>query len=216
MRKVFLLGSLLIFLGVVVLVRSEKLPQPSNQKIVTPTPQLKSETTSEVKGEEDPLASFDSEPDSRSSGLEEFLVTKVIDGDTVVIEGGEVVRYIGIDTPEISQGNECFAKEASDKNKELVLGKMVRLEKDVSERDRYGRLLRYVWIGETFVNDYLVRQGYATAVSYPPDIKYQELFRQAEKETREGSKGLWSLCRAKPTESVSNQPLTIDHQQPNH
>ena len=71
-------------------------------------------------------------------------VIKVIDGDTIVLETGETLRYIGIDSPEISGGKECFADKASEKNKELVLGKEVYLEKDISETDRYKRLLRYV------------------------------------------------------------------------
>ena len=88
-----------------------------------------------------------------------YLVTKVIDGDTIQIEGGQKVRYIGIDTPETvdpTRPDGCFGKEASEKNKNLVLGKKVRLEKDVSLTDRYGRLLRYVYVDELFVNDALV------------------------------------------------------------
>ena len=119
-------------------------------------------------------------------------VSKAIDGDTIVLEGGEVVRYIGIDTPEGAK--ECFAKESTQKNKELVEGKMVRLEKDVSERDRYQRLLLYVYQDETFVNDYLVREGFASAVSYLPDVKYQEQFSEAEREARENNRGLWKEC----------------------
>ena len=122
-----------------------------------------------------------------------YLVTRVIDGDTIVLENGEKVRYIGIDTPEISQ-NECFALEAKKKNEELVLGKRVKLEKDVSERDKYGRLLRYVYVGNIFVNDYLVRNGYAYAVTYPPDVKYSERFLQAQREARENKRGLWAYC----------------------
>lgn len=130
-----------------------------------------------------------------------FLVTGVIDGDTIEIEGGKRVRYIGIDTPET---DECFNKEATKKNKELVEGKEVKLEKDISETDKYGRLLRYVWVGSTFVNDYLVRQGYANASSYPPDVKYQDQFRQAEQEGRENSRGLWGdACK---TESTAPPP----------
>lgn len=132
---------------------------------------------------------------NNSSNREEVLVTKVIDGDTIVIEGGEIVRYIGIDTPEVSQGEECFSEEATDRNKDLILGKLVRLEKDVSERDRYQRLLKYVWAEAIFVNEYLVRQGYATAVTYPPDVKYSALFREAEKEARENKRGLWKECK---------------------
>ena len=141
--------------------------------------------------------------------LQEVLVTKVIDGDTIIVEGGEVVRYIGIDTPEKDQ--ECFSRDATSKNEELVGGKLVRLEKDISERDRYQRLLKYVWSGDIFVNEYLVRQGYATAVSYPPDVKYQELFRQAEKEARENGSGLWKECGLNASPSI--EPSTINHQQ---
>lgn len=122
-------------------------------------------------------------------------VARVIDGDTVKLESGETVRYIGIDTPETvdpRRGVGCFGKEASVKNKELVLGKEVRLAKDVSETDKYGRLLRYVSVGDTFVNEYLVREGYARASSYPPDVKYQNLFRDAEREAREAKRGLWA------------------------
>lgn len=126
-------------------------------------------------------------------------VIKVIDGDTIEIEGGQRVRYIGINTPETVDPRrpvQCFGQEASQKNKELASNKEVRLEKDVSETDRYGRLLRYVFVGEIFVNDYLVREGYAYASSYPPDIKYQEQFRQAEQEAKANQKGLWgSTCQ---------------------
>lgn len=134
---------------------------------------------------------------SDSSLLNRIKVIKVIDGDTVEIEGGEKIRYIGIDTPETkhpTKGVECFGKEAFAKNKELVEGKEIRLEKDVSETDRYGRLLRFVYIGDIFVNDYLLRQGYAHASTYPPDVKMAEQFRAAEKEARENNRGLWSSC----------------------
>jgi len=125
---------------------------------------------------------------------EQAIVAKVIDGDTIVLENGKTLRYIGIDTPEVSQGTECFADESTEKNKELVLGKEVRLEKDVSETDRYGRLLRYVYVANTFINEILVYEGYATAATYPPDVKYSQLFKEAEKDARENSKGLWGKC----------------------
>ena len=121
------------------------------------------------------------------SGVEDgvYLVIKVIDGDTIAIEGGAVIRYIGIDTPETvhpSKPVQCFGVEASAKNKELVEGKRVRIEKDISEVDKYNRLLRYIWIGDVFVNDYLVRQGYAYASTYPPDVKYTDQFIKAQEE----------------------------------
>jgi len=140
-------------------------------------------------------------------------VVKVIDGDTIVLETGETVRYIGIDTPEVSQGRECFALEAANKNKELVLGKNVRLEKDISEKDRYGRLLRYVYVGDIFVNKILVSEGYATAVTYPPDVKYSNLFEEAERKARESGLGLWGICKDGKVieETISSQPLNKEN-----
>ena len=88
-------------------------------------------------------------------------IVRVIDGDTIKLETGEVVRYIGIDTPETvhpSKPVQCYGKEASDKNREFVEGKEVKLEKDISETDKYNRLLRYVWLGDTLVNEYLVKR----------------------------------------------------------
>lgn len=130
---------------------------------------------------------------------EEVLVKRVVDGDTIELEDGRKVRYIGIDTPELKDTREkvqCFGEEAAEFNKKLVEGKRVRLEKDVSETDKFGRLLRYVFIGNVFVNDHLVRQGYASVATFPPDVKYQEQFRQAQKEARENNRGLWSACGA--------------------
>ncbi len=128
-------------------------------------------------------------------------VVQIIDGDTVEIEmAGKPyrLRYIGIDTPE---RNTPYYEEASRANAELVAGRTVRLEKDVSETDRYGRLLRYVYVGDLMVNAELVRQGYATAAMFPPDVKYQEYFRALQKEAQEAGRGLWS----RPAESSAAQ-----------
>ena len=122
------------------------------------------------------------------------LVTRVIDGDTIEIENGESVRYIGIDTPETVHPQkpvEYFGKEAAEKNRELVEGKLVRLEKDVQDKDEYGRLLRYVYVDDMMVNAELVRSGYAYSYTYPPNVKYQTLFLQLEREAREEKRGLW-------------------------
>ena len=146
-----------------------------------------------------------------------FLVTRVIDGDTIEIEGGKKVRYIGIDTPETVDPRkpiQCFGVEASNKNKELVEGKRVRLEKDVSETDKYERLLRYVYVGELFVNDYLARQGYAYAYTYPPDVKYSEQFVQAQKEARENNRGLWKTCPVSTTTPTTTS-ISLPAQSPN-
>lgn len=125
-------------------------------------------------------------------------VERVVDGDTIKLETGETVRYIGIDTPETVDTKRtvmCYGKEASEINRQLVEGKTVELEKDVSETDRYGRLLRYVWLDGVLINEYLVREGYAVSSSYPPDIKNQSIFLQAEELARNEKKGLWSnLC----------------------
>lgn len=129
-------------------------------------------------------------------------IKAVIDGDTIDLVTGERVRYIGVDTPETKhpvKKVQCFGKEASEKNKELVLGKEVRLEKDVSDKDRYGRLLRYVYlpagqvgVGDLFINEFLARNGFAHAVTFPPDVKFSNLFLEAEREARENHRGLWA------------------------
>lgn len=127
-------------------------------------------------------------------------VARVVDGDTIELTDGRKVRYIGINTPETVaklQPVQCFGKQASDENKRLVEGKQVELEKDVSETDRYGRLLRYIYVvSDTnqplMVNKYLVEQGFAAASAYPPDIKYQDEFRRLEKEARDNKRGMWA------------------------
>lgn len=133
---------------------------------------------------------------------EEGVVQAVVDGDTVKLADGRVVRYIGIDTPETGAGRrkvECFAHEATERNRELVEGKRVRLEKDISKIDRYGRILRFVYVGDTFVNETLVTEGYATAFPYPPDVKYRDVFRTAERAARASGKGLWGASCGKST-----------------
>jgi micrococcal nuclease len=121
-----------------------------------------------------------------------FLVTRVIDGDTIEIEGGYRVRYIGIDAPERS---EAYYWEALQANRTLVEGKRVRLERDVENLDRYGRLLRYVWVDGTFVNAQLVRLGCARARAYPPNLKYQNYLLEMEREAQEQELGLWASIR---------------------
>ena len=128
------------------------------------------------------------------------LVTRVVDGDTIEIEGGQKIRYIGIDTPETVHPNkvvECFEVEASNYNKSLVDGKRVRLEKDITDIDRYGRLLRYVYVDDVFVNLKMVQDGYAKSYTYPPDVKYQDLFLAANREAMTANKGLWGACGEK-------------------
>lgn len=125
-------------------------------------------------------------------------VVRVIDGDTIVarVDGREQrVRYIGIDSPETNhptRGVEPYGIEASALNQSLVGGKDVWLEKDVSETDAYGRLLRYVWLAEGhMVNVVMVEEGYARADTWPPDVRFQTEFARAEQEARAQRRGLW-------------------------
>jgi micrococcal nuclease len=146
-------------------------------------------------------------------------VARVVDGDTIKLESGETLRYIGIDTPETvhpSKPVQCYGKEASAKNKELVEGKEVKLEKDVSEKDKYGRLLRYVWLGDVLVNELLVSKGYAQSSSYPPDVKYQDRFIEAQRLAREENMGLWGdTCNATTTTAApTTQAQPVQSTQP--
>lgn len=117
------------------------------------------------------------------------LVTRVIDGDTIEIAGGYRVRYIGIDAPEM---NEPYYEQATRANRDLVLGKRVRLERDIEDKDKYGRLLRYVWVDDIMVNAELVRLGYARTYPYPPNLGYQSYLLYMEQEARQNRRGIWS------------------------
>lgn len=126
----------------------------------------------------------------------EAKVAWVVDGDTIRLTGGEYVRYIGIDTPETVHPEtpvEWMGKEASDFNTQLVDGKTIRLEFDAQKKDKYNRLLAYVYVGDVFVNAELVRQGFAQVSTYPPNVKYQDLLLEMQKEAREAKHGLWGV-----------------------
>lgn len=141
------------------------------------------------------------------------LVKRVVDGDTIELESGQKVRYIGIDTPETVSPEkpvQCFGKEASDKNKSLVEGKKIRLEKDVSETDKYSRLLRYIYLEDgTFINLLLVKEGFARSSTYPPDVKHQEEFKKAEEEARTSGKGLWASSTCNGTTEAVQKPAVV-------
>lgn len=148
--------------------------------------------------------------DIEKNNTEEFIIEYVVDGDTVRLSTGEKIRYIGIDTPETkhpSKPVECYGQQAYEKNRELVEGKVVELEKDVSETDIYGRLLRYVYVDGVMINELLIKEGYAKSSSYPPDIKYQDRFKKAEEEARTAKKGLWSdICTIVVTPQPTPKP----------
>ena len=128
-------------------------------------------------------------------------VTRVVDGDTIVVDGNLKVRFIGVNTPETvdpRRAVQCFGHEASDYNKSLLEGKAVRLVKDISETDKYGRLLRYVYMEDgTFVNLALVSNGYAQVNTYPPDVAHAHEFQAAQAEAKAARRGLWGACPAK-------------------
>ncbi len=125
------------------------------------------------------------------------VVVRVVDGDTVHVRIGarvEKVRYIGVNTPEVHhprKGEEPGGREATEVNRRLVEGKRVHLELDVQSRDRYGRLLAYVWIGEQMINAELVRLGYAQVMTVPPNVRHQTLFLKLQRDAREAGRGLW-------------------------
>jgi micrococcal nuclease len=132
----------------------------------------------------------------------------VVDGDTIQLETGESVRLIGIDTPEMHESDKLYrdsertrqdikvikklGERAYQFTKKLVEGKRVSLEFDVEKYDRYNRLLAYVYLKDgTFVNAEIVKQGYASLMTIPPNVKYADLFSKLYREARENKRGLW-------------------------
>src|SRR5215203_2203330 len=129
-------------------------------------------------------------------------VLRVVDGDTIHVQvdgRDETVRYIGVDTPEsVKPGTpvQCFAKRAGAFNERLVAGERVRLVADAEERDRYGRLLAYVYRARdgVFVNAALVRDRYAHAYTVPPNVAHADEFVAWQRAARAANRGLWSAC----------------------
>ena len=136
-----------------------------------------------------------------------YKVKRVIDGDTIELENGEKVRLIGIDTPEAGQH---YGKEASNFTRKMVEGKQVRIIFDVQKKDRYNRLLAYVFLEDsTFLNAELLKQGYAKIATYPPNVKYVEKFRQLDQEARENVRGLWAPVLEPTQANTTSQGKTI-------
>lgn len=195
-----------------------------------PTPSLSNATAAVVEAQPSEPAVIPLPPTSTPANLPENTpapeleparLVSVIDGDTIeVLVGGRQarLRLIGMDAPETNQGPVCYGPEAAARVAELLrpVAERLLLEKDVSEADRFGRLLRYVWYEggseRSMLNLELVRQGYARVATFPPDVKYQETFLQAEREARELQLGLWGECSptpVPPTETVPPQePLS--------
>ncbi len=158
--------------------------------------------------------SYDSEkgrfviPFGEKYNYEDILVSRVIDGDTLLLESGERVRLIGIDTPEMHESPKlhkdsqrskqdlqtikALGKRSYEFTRKLVEGRRIRLEFDVEKKDRYGRLLGYAYLPDnTFVNAKIIEQGYASLMTYPPNVKYVDLFQNLYREARENQRGLW-------------------------
>jgi len=127
-------------------------------------------------------------------------VERVVDGDTIVARvdrRSERVRYIGVDTPESVKPGErvqCFGKAAAAENRRLVEGRAVRLSYDAEARDRYGRLLAYVWRDKLLVNAELVRRGYGKPLEIAPNLAHAAELRRLASAARRGRQGLWSRC----------------------
>ncbi len=130
-------------------------------------------------------------------GTKDATVTKVTDGDTVRLSGIGRTRLIGVDTPEVYGGVECYGREASNFTKRhLKPGTRVRYKLGVEPRDRYDRALAYVWLGDgRFFNLMLVEQGYATQLTIPPNVDYANKFRAAVRRARKAERGLWAPGR---------------------
>ncbi|MED4581602.1 thermonuclease family protein [Brevibacillus choshinensis] len=139
----------------------------------------------------------------QANGEMEATVQRVVDGDTVELSTGEKVRLIGVDTPETVKPNhpvEPYGKEASDFSKQLLTGQKVTLKFDVEPYDKYKRLLAYMYLQDgTFVNEKLVRDGYARIMTIPPNVAYADLFLEAEREARENNRGLWGKSTQNPS-----------------
>lgn len=120
--------------------------------------------------------------------MEQVLVARVIDGDTIELADGSRVRYLGIDTPELG---EPYSAKASARNEQLVGGKVVELQSGKRDCDEYGRLLRYVYVDGVFVNAELVSQGYARAYIFDPDERYSQVLVQLEQYAKMKKRGLW-------------------------
>lgn len=183
----------------------------------------------EIKNEEDDLKRlelydkfFEEITLERPIKLEKGVVTRVIDGDTVEIEINDKIyktRFIGIDTPESTTKIEPFGMEATLFTTKNLLGKTVYLEKDVSETDRYGRLLRYIWmeppkeiddfeIRTKMFNAILLLNGFAKISTFPPDVKYEEYFLIYSKEAQNNNLGLWALSKEITSEFTNAATLT--------
>lgn len=149
------------------------------------------------------LSPFDS---GVTEGFTEARVAQVVDGDTVRLSDGTTVRMIGMNTPETSGEPEAYGEQAKSFATSMLENRTVYLEKDVSETDQFGRALRYIWlerpdrvdagsIRQKMFNARALAEGFAQPYTFPPDVRYAELFMEVATEARDEGRGLWSISR---------------------
>ena len=173
--KIFIIAALLSNFSLAC--TTDSLPRPEVPQATVTLPLLSTPTPESGAGPSQP------------ADLESATVSQVIDGDTIELSSGRRVRYIGINTPE---RNQPYYEEATEANRRLVAGQQIQLELDVETFDQYGRRLAYVWAEGRLVNLEVVRQGYASSFTVPPNVRYEGLFREAEREARAAERGLWA------------------------
>ena len=150
----------------------------------------------------------------------EYKVTKVIDGDTIRLSNGRLLRYIGIDTPEVrikengkfNYQPQPFSLEAKEYNRKLVEGKTIKIEFDIVKEDRYRRLLGYCFVNGKLVNADLIEKGLAVLYTYPPNVRYVKDFTKAQDQARKNKRGLWGFYEAissSEAENFINQIRTV-------
>lgn len=142
-------------------------------------------------------------PNADRCGPSEGVVARVLDGDTIELESGEKIRYLMVDTPEISHNSsevaECFSDEAKQFNEDLVAGQTVSLAYDVECTDRFERLLAYVSIGDREINTLLVERGFACVLHIPPNGESRRTeFQTLENLAKQDDRGLWGACESNP------------------
>ena len=200
---------------------SQPMPTPGTQIQTAATPSnATAETTPTAQVASGSASPVPTTTPTTDTGLVAATVIEVVDGDTirVSIDGRNyTVRLIGVDTPETRDPRQpvmCYGHEATAFTSEMIkrANNRVLLEKDVSETDQYGRILRYVWLehpdGRRMLNYELVAQGYAQVVTYPPDVRHADWFLQAQREAREQGRGLWGACGEFGVPAASPTPTT--------
>ena len=180
--QIFSLGIVLILLGLGTIALSEvEVPNPSGPAV----------------SPESPPETIDQEVPETLAGPVYYAVERVVDGDTIIVQGVlDSIRLIGIDTPEVNDRRpqvRCLAKLATQRMEELVGNREVLLIRDVEDRDKYHRLLRYVFLPDgTFVNSLIIREGYAKILTIPPNVRYVARFFSEQEAARTAGRGLWN------------------------